>query len=331
MKRPLYILLAVCAASALAGWAAAWARTTYRQRQSKESQSAPVERPLPIAQEKTRLAKLKLAEFHKSKLQALDKSLWRGDRGFAVVRIAELATNESAQFLAEIWDNPLDVIDHERLRIIDLAGDNGCAACVPLVKKALSYHYPDERWHAARALTLLEGAKAVPLLTELAERDPDKNVREQTRRLISEVRRREQALPDENAIIRAVISWGRTLESGPYIKGNVAYFLRQGTAGSLEEETSRFYSKLDLNMLGKQWDANAVWVVKIGIHTAWAVLRRATDPPWDPVGFPYCGWFITLEQSDKSYDWVVRKAEVNERGPDEMMNEAIKANDGAHD
>jgi hypothetical protein len=73
--------------------------------------ATPVMQVPSLDVERARLVKLKAREFEKLKAEALNTSLNRSTRAVAVWRIAELGTKDAAQFLAEIWDNPINVVD----------------------------------------------------------------------------------------------------------------------------------------------------------------------------------------------------------------------------
>lgn len=260
--------------------------------------------------EKSELARLKSQEFHTWKAQATDASRDRSKRAYAVLRIAELGSDESAHFLATMWDTPLDVLDHEKLCIIDWAGEFGSDACAPMLKTALAHPFRDIRWHAVRSLLQIQGTNALPQATELAEKDPDAIVRSQTKEFISHAVSRAENQSDHCAIVRGVILWGKSPDSRPYIKEDTVYLLKDSHPSRLGSGSLRLYSMTELKLLDKTFQAYAINGIRITGEAATAVLMMAMDPPIDPVPFPYAGWTLTLEK--KNGTWAVVKAVKNE-------------------
>jgi hypothetical protein len=260
--------------------------------------------------EKKELAKLKSEEFRKWKTEAADTSRDRDKRAYAVLRIAQLGSDESAHFLAEMWETPLSVLDHEKLSIIDWAGEFGSDACVPMLRTALAHPFRDVRWHAARSLLQIQGANALPQTTELAEKDPDGIVRSQTKEFISHAVSRAENQSDHCAIARRVILWGKSPDSGPYIKEETVYLLKESHPSRLGSGSLRLYSRTELKLLDKTFQAYAIHGIRITGEVATAVLKMAMDPPVDPVPFPYSGWTLKFEK--KNGTWAVVKAVKNE-------------------
>ncbi len=276
--------------------------------------TVPGQTPPSLAQEREQLMKLKMTEFEKYKGQAIDKSLDRDKRAYAVLRIAELGSKEAAAFLASMWDGPLNVMDQEKLRLIDLCYEFGGPDCVPMLLKATRQNWSDERWHAARALAKIQGEEALAVLTKLAETDSDGIVRSQTQEYIkalADVRKADVGGNERPAVLQAVIAWGKTPVSGPYMKGEVVYLLEeQHTKAVLENESLRLYSLPELRLLGKMFDSYAVRDIAIANGRASALLKHAVDPPDDPVPFPFAGWRLKLAKTDGK--WTVTEAIRNE-------------------
>ncbi|MGI9242126.1 MAG: HEAT repeat domain-containing protein [Verrucomicrobiales bacterium] len=298
MKNRLLLALVVCA------WAVGCAG---EQRViSGDSKSLKVE--------KEELARLKSEEFNKWKAQAVDTSQDRSKRGYAVLRIAELGSDESARFLEEVWETPLDVLDHEKTCLVNWSGEYGSDACVPLLKKATAHPFQHERWLAARALLRIQGAKAVPLVIGLAENETDAILRSELQEFISNALSREKNLESHCAIVRAIVRWGKSPDAEAYITEDIVYLLRQTHPrrphpSSLESDSLRLYSITELKLLGKGFQAYAIPRIEITGSVATAVLRVAIDPPACPAQFPHAGWTLDLEK--KNDLWSVAKAVKN--------------------
>ena len=147
-------------------------------------------------------------------------------------------------------------------------------------------------------------------MTEIAEKDPDEIVRRQSKEFIADTVARAKTLSDRGAITRAVVQWGKSPEAGPYIKGAIVYLLKDAQSTILEDDSLRFYSLTELELLDKTFDAYTIHAISITGPVATAVLKMALDPPKDPVPFPYAGWTLTLEKTDGN--WSVVRAVKNE-------------------
>ncbi len=261
----------------------------------------------PLHSEREQLAELKSEAFEKWKRQAMDTSEEHGKRAGAVMRISELGSDDAARFLAELWENPLNVSRHEKLNIIDWAGKYGSDACIPMLEKALLHQTDLHRWYAARALLQIQGTDVVPRMRELAKKDESKIVRKETRRSIGEAIRRERNLSNYRSIVREVAAWGRSQSSGPYIEEEIIYLLKETRSPDIENGTLRLYSSRELELLGKFNDAYEIRVLRIGGRGATVRLKTVAEPPIDPVPFPYSGWTLNLKKL-KSGQWTIFKA-----------------------
>jgi hypothetical protein len=272
---------------------------------------------LPLKEEQELLSRLKAAEFEKLKAEALAPTLDRNTRAVAMYEIAALGTKSAAEFFESVFDHPLNFMDNEKLMLVDASGEHGGSDSIPLLLKGLRYRPPgvppwdetgDVRWHAARALLRIQGEEALPIVEPLLL-DPKESVRTAVSGYIKDLKSQLSEV-ESRSLFNSVIAWAKSPVAGPYIKEDVVYLLKRGDRPrTMQDETTRLYSDVELELLGRFWDSYYIFMRNLSLTEVSGIVASTRALALEGPIFPVSGWRLRLTKIESG--WSVTEAIPN--------------------